>query len=236
MSLAERIKQARAYAQLNQRELADRVPGLSQQNLSKMEQGRSQHTRLIIPIARACGVSAEWLESGRGRMVPARANEEPAHYSATPIVEWEDPEDLDPDSYAMVPRRRVQLHCGNGVTIDEDPHEPPLAFKTSWLKSIGARRSDLVVVDAVGDSMSPYINHGDSVLVDTSKRELAEGQTYAIRYGDEVRIKALRKRYDGGLILNSYNELYDDESIPPDALNQLQVEIIGQVVWRGGTL
>lgn len=236
MTLGERIKKARKYAGLSQPQLAERITGLSQQNLSKMEQGRSNRTGFLVAIARACGVSPNWLESERGPMVTTSVEDDAASYHGGAIRVWENPEDLIDDRYALVPRRRVQLSCGQGVSIEDDPEEPPLAFRTSWLKSKGVRRSDLVVVDAVGDSMEPYISSGDVVLIDTSKRELSDSEIYAIRYGDEVRIKSLSKRYDGGLVMHSLNERYNDESVPPEALQHAHVEIIGLVIWRGGDL
>ncbi|MBF0311757.1 MAG: helix-turn-helix transcriptional regulator, partial [Magnetococcales bacterium] len=65
MELGQRIKQAREYANLTQKELAVKV-GLSQTAIHKLESGRSKASRRAVPIAIVCRVSPLWLETGKG--------------------------------------------------------------------------------------------------------------------------------------------------------------------------
>lgn len=154
--------------------------------------------------------------------------------AATPIVAWETPEDLPQDQYVLVERRRVRPSAGEGALIFEEEQAPPLAFTTSWIKREGLKRHNLVIVGASGDSMEPTIHDGDSLMVNLGQREVVDGLVYVLRYGGELRIKRLFRRYDGALIVRSDNSAkYPEEVIPPEHLDG-QVQVIGRVVWRAG--
>lgn len=75
MDKKARYKAARRHAELTQKQLAERVP-MSQQMVSKLEQGLTADSAFDIKIATVCGVRAEWLDAGQGEMVgpsgPAR--------------------------------------------------------------------------------------------------------------------------------------------------------------------
>lgn len=70
MSIGTRIREAREEAGLTQKQLAIRV-GMRQPSLSQLETGESDGTTLIATFARELGVSAYWLETGRGEKLAA---------------------------------------------------------------------------------------------------------------------------------------------------------------------
>lgn len=61
--LAERIKLVRENAGLTQADLA-KVCGISQANISELERGEVGRTSYLPEIARACGISIDWLAFG----------------------------------------------------------------------------------------------------------------------------------------------------------------------------
>lgn len=69
MKLSERLKRARAHAKISQEELALRL-NASQSLISKIERGEQEETTLIVKIAKICGVSIDWMDSGEGEMLP----------------------------------------------------------------------------------------------------------------------------------------------------------------------
>lgn len=71
MSIGTRIREARKSAKLTQAQLATKV-GMKQGTLSELETGESAGTTLIASLAAALGVSAFWLETGKG--LPSATN------------------------------------------------------------------------------------------------------------------------------------------------------------------
>ena len=71
MTIGQRLKQVRKELGLTQIELAARV-GLKQSTLSDLELGKSAGTTNLAVVANAIGVSALWLETGRGERAPPK--------------------------------------------------------------------------------------------------------------------------------------------------------------------
>jgi phage repressor protein C with HTH and peptisase S24 domain len=153
---------------------------------------------------------------------------------ATRAVEaWSVPADLQPGVYALVPRVAVSLSAGNGHLVDQEQHLPPLAFRREWLDSkCVTSKKNLRVLDVSGDSMEPYLQDQDVVLIDTGQIEIKDNGVYAIAYGSELRIKRLSRRFDGGLKIRSDNPAYPDEELNPEQAGYIRV--IGKMLWRGG--
>ena len=77
--------------------------------------------------------------------------------------------------------------------------------------------------------MEPTLPEGAKVTLDLSNTSIQDGRVYGIRYGDELRIKRLYKRFDGGLIIRSDNSAKSpDEVLSPDQLEH--VSVIGRYV------
>lgn len=223
--MAERIRGLMDDRGWSQAQLA-RMAGVSQPTISKLVKGG--RSRYITRVARALNVSVEYLESGKG---------EPGEPVLSPIQSWSSPEDLPSGQYALIPRRTVRVSCGNGNHVyTEEEDGPPWAFSTSWLRKVDLRQDAAALVVAKGDSMSPRINDGDDLLVDLDKTEIAAGRIYAVRCGNEVRVKRLFLRYNGDLTLSSDNPEHPSETVPRGDLEAGEVIVIGRVVWAATTL
>jgi transcriptional regulator with XRE-family HTH domain len=72
MNIGERVRQARLEKRMTQGDLAAKV-GIRQPTLSELEKGDSNSTSHIAKLAAALGVSALWLETGRGQKFPTGA-------------------------------------------------------------------------------------------------------------------------------------------------------------------
>lgn len=203
----------------------------------------------LVSLAKKLECSLEWLLTGNPKFSPERVIEghvirperpRPAqlhpHLKPVQIIEWENPEDLPDDQYALIPRVRLKLSAGNGTLITEELPDAPLAFTTEWIKRKGVKRSKLVIVNATGDSMEPTLCDGALLLIDTGSTEITDGRIYALRYGDQLRVKRLYRRYDGGLIIRSDNQhKYPDEILTPTDMNE-HIYVIGRVIWQAGDL
>lgn len=72
-TFAERVKEERKKAGLNQQQLA-KVSGLSQTTISDIERSRNESSRDLVTLAHALNVSAEWLITGLGdKQIDAKA-------------------------------------------------------------------------------------------------------------------------------------------------------------------
>jgi len=164
----------------------------------------------------------------------ARPNQPAKGVIGDPIVEWEKPEDLPDDAYFLVPRYDVHASAGNGhVVYEELEHSLGQAFRMDWLRRKGLRGMALRCIYAKGDSMCPVICDGFSLVLDTDQTTVQDGKIYVIRYGDEIRVKYLHKRFDGGLIIRSENKLeFPDVEVKADDMRH--IEVLGRVVHVAG--
>lgn len=149
------------------------------------------------------------------------------------ITTWDRVEDLPEDMYAVVPRIAISLSAGGGIVAGEEKQLPPLAFRKDWLSSRNiTSRQNLRTCSVKGDSMEPYLENGDTVMIDMGQTSIIDNKVYAIEHSGEVRIKRLSKTFNGGIIISSDNRDYKDESLSPQESTQLRV--IGRCVWRAG--
>ncbi len=68
--LGQRVRMMRERKGWSQKELAERIPGVKQQSIDQLEQGKIRRPRYLPELAEAFGVREEWLRTGEGRMAP----------------------------------------------------------------------------------------------------------------------------------------------------------------------
>lgn len=71
MRYGQRLKTAREYAKLTQAQLAE-LAGITQPNVSQLENGEGDGSFYTAQFAEACGVNALWLATEKGEMVNSR--------------------------------------------------------------------------------------------------------------------------------------------------------------------
>lgn len=103
-TLGIRLKKARSDAGLTQEELA-RSAGVTQKTISKIERGDQVATAAIVPLARALGVTPEWLAEGTAAKAPAPQID----ITATPVMP-------NPGSWLV---HLMQVLITNGVPPEE---------------------------------------------------------------------------------------------------------------------
>ncbi|HIJ83478.1 MAG: phage repressor protein, Serine peptidase, MEROPS family S24 [Magnetococcales bacterium] len=151
-TLAERIKQARKYAGLTQKELADKV-GLSQTAVHKIECGRSASSRRTVSIALTCGVDPVWLDTGRGDMaLPGGALNVGEDGVATrtypllarvPLITWDE----------------LAKYCGESV----ENFKPE---SRSWIPVAPKASEHTFALKVPDDSMVPEFQEGEIIVID----------------------------------------------------------------------
>ena len=170
MSLALRLKQSREQAQISQRELAKRS-GLSQQLISKLENGLVESTTEVFRLAEVLRVDARWLATGKGWENVADG---PAITAYVPLISWvaagswRDVADPYPkgEGEALVP-----------VTCRTGPNAYALRVQ--------------------GDSMEPVFPNGSIIIVDPAA-EPRQGSYVVVRLDEAEQATFKQLVIDGG--------------------------------------
>jgi phage repressor protein C with HTH and peptisase S24 domain len=129
----------------------------------------------------------------------------------------------------------VKFSAGNGniahYEIIEDSGEA--SYQLSWFVKEGMKPENTKRFRVKGDSMEPFLYNNDTILVNFDEVNIVEGKLYAIRYGDELRVKYVHRLLNGSIILRSVNPFYKDEEITPELANE-HITIIGRVRDKSG--
>lgn len=180
--------------------------GVAQPTLSKYLKGLGTSPRLDIAahLARATGVTLEWLVWGQG----------------------DGPQGGD---LIKVPRYAVELAAGDGRWNEARQWVEDMPFTPEFFRKVLNRSSalGLSVLEARGDSMFPTIQDGAMVLVDEMQQRIGDG-IFAFVLDGDARLKRFRRSMSG-LTIISDNSAYPAEEIDTSQLSALQ--IIGQVLW-----
>ena len=134
-----------------------------------------------------------------------------------------------------VPESKIAFSAGSGrIQYELIEDSEPAAYRLSWFHKHKINPDRVRRFQVAGDSMIPLLFPGDIILVNTEETNVVDGRLYAMRYGDELRVKYLSRRLDGALILRSVNPAYRDEDVSAEVANE-HIAVIGRVRDRSGT-
>lgn len=200
----------------------------------------------IVESCSRLNISPEWLRSGKGDMRPSHqaprmrmnVTKHGKNLDAAEGVTALGADDDHADDYIQIRESEVRFAAGNGRSAhyDELAESVPATYRREWFVKEGINPDNARRFKVHGDSMEPFLYGGDTVLVHLGESTIINGKVYALRYGDELRIKRVYKKLDGGLILHSDNPDYlpRDEELSP-AMVQEHINIIGRVRDKSGT-
>lgn len=225
MNYGTRLKTARKHAGLSQASLADKVK-VSQANISKLELGVASGSEFTVQIAEACGVNPHWLATGEGQMQPPLlARQTSPEYKVEPISLVDNPE------YPSIRRVNLKLSAGIvGFSIEHDVEDKsPIVMQRQWFESRGYNPAKLLATGLKGDSMSPGMNDGDTIVINTEDTTPVDGIVFAINYEGEMLVKRM-VRDAGTWWLSSDNP--DQRKYPRKQCTGDLCLIIGRIVHK----
>jgi phage repressor protein C with HTH and peptisase S24 domain len=189
--------------------------GVSDNAIYKWLAGRGQPSiGNLVALARAGGVSIEWLATGAGAAKKARAGEHAG----------------DSADYIFMPRHRIQFSGAHKGTVRSEQVVDSIAFRAAWIKQrLKADPRDLILIQAEGDAMAPTIEDSDLMLASLAEPRFRQDGIYLLRRENGIEVKRIQRRPDGKLVLRSDNQKYE-------ALVVASVGIIGRVLWIGGAV
>ena len=210
---------------------ADRLAkatGVSPSAFRKWLKGEAEPSRdRLVALASAAGVDLAWLAQGEGpepdfAALGARANNR--RMSDT----------FNAARFLMLPKVPKAAAAGSGH-IETGGATEFIGFRHDWLRAaFGREPGDIILETAIGESMEPHIHNGDLMLVDTTDRTFRNFGVYVVEVRDERLVKRVQRKFDGSLILISDNSVYQPEFIEAELAKE--VNVVGRVIWRGGTV
>ena len=216
-----------------------KATGVQQPTIHRILTGESgdPRTATLQPLADYFSVSVEYLRSGDIEQDP-NLNKIMGRVGGDANVLALHREDETPADSVQIKEYRVSFSAGNGhqATYDVIEESEPATYRLSWFQKTGVKPANAKRFKVTGDSMEPFLFPGDSVLVDTGESDptqIHDGKVYAIRYGNDLRVKRLYRRLDGTLILRSDNPAYGDEEVAPE-LAEEHISILGRVRDKSG--
>lgn len=131
----------------------------------------------------------------------------------------------------------VRFSAGPGYQNENYTELDQVAFKKSYLDENNLKPDKCFVVYASGNSMSPVINDGDVMLINTMETDptLHDGRLFAFVHGDECRIKRVYTTIKNEIRMVSDNP--DKTAYPDEIVTCPEIETIrvaGRVRWSGG--
>jgi len=185
----------------------------------------------ITSLARAVKVLPDWLETGSGPKTLGEVSASALIPAGAAISTYEDPEDLDLESYVWIDRYDVRLSAGCGNIQWVVNAKDPISFRARWFQTKHLNPDECKALYVRGRSMEPKLEDWDTVLIDISQIEIIDGEIYAVCLKDKFFIKTVQRLADG-ILLKSENPEFENIEVRGEQLDQLC--IIGKKVWRGG--
>ncbi|SIQ21382.1 Phage repressor protein C, contains Cro/C1-type HTH and peptisase s24 domains [Janthinobacterium sp. TND4EL3] len=234
MKFPEILRARRKELGLTQQDIAD-IWGIKSVNVSDWERGKGMpETARLGALAKRLGMTISELMGEATPRLDVKDRTDGLHgASKVNAIHPDDPMD---DDVVYVPESRIEFAAGNGrnavYELIED--QEPASYRLSWFQKYGINPERVRRFRVSGESMEPMLFDRDTILVNTDEVNIIDGKMYAIRYGDELRVKYLFRKLDGTLTLRSVNPLFKDEEVPPQLAND-HISIIGRVRDRSGT-
>lgn len=209
------------------------MAGITQPSLSDLETGETKEAMpsTLRGLSNALRVRYDWLADESGPMeedysTPDRAaRDTPLPYTPRPDV-------------VEIPVFDVAGSMGPGAAVPEhDLVIDHIRLMGSWVRNTlpgVSAPSNLAVISAMGNSMTPTFNDGDILMVDRGVSTLRTDDVYVLEFHDELYIKRIQRRPDGSVAIISDNKVHDPMIV--SAGEKENIRVIGRVVWawRGG--
>ena len=220
----DRLRKARIEKNISQVELG-RLTGESQSKIAALESGRNKKPTNTVQLAEILGVSAYWLETGKGEMHPSPAQDEIKDIHR-PML-WSSNDPLPEDDYTFAPYMKEQAFCGGAGSFEiPDYNGFRLPFGRAALRRKSINPDNVFCCTLTGDSMEERIAEDAAIAVDAGEKTIRDGKIYAFRHGDLFRVKYLSRLPGGRVKIKSHNPAYEDEEAGLE-----DIEVIGRVFW-----
>lgn len=183
--------------------------------------GREVKLSIAVRIADACGVSLEWLATGRDKAAQRTLQSQPDALSDAANINFFDEE----------------VSAGFGRSGADAPKPQKIAISRQLLHDLGLAPHHTIMLKVVGDSMEPTLKGGDRLLLNTTPSHFLNGVTVFVSSG-QLMVKRLAPTASGTVMIISDNDRYPTQEAEisrfrwgePDGGDA--ITIIGRVAYR----
>jgi len=162
----------------------------------------------LLSLYRRFALNPDWIETGNG----------PTYLK---------PSDPDGSEFKGIPKVKARLCAGGGSFEVGSEIERYYSFRSDWLAQKG-KSDKMVLMDIFGNSMSPELKDGDTVLIDESQKDVVSGALFAVGIDDTIMVKRVEK-HPKKLVLISDNKDYSPIFLHSEEMETIR--IIGKVIW-----
>ena len=181
----------------------------------------------VFKVAQGFNASTDYLATGQGpirRDTKQQLAKEIGYELVDEPDQWE-------EGYVQVPRYEISASAGGGTLVHSELIVDVMTFQSDWLKvCLGLSPDHAAVIGVSGNSMEPFLNDGDLILIDTGVNKVVNNDIYVIQYDDSLLIKRIQRNMDGTVIVKSDNPHYESEIFIGEMAQRLRV--IGRLVRR----
>lgn len=209
LNIGKRIEKARELRELTMDDLANRI-GVAKSTIQRYEKGKINTIKIpvIDAIARELNVNPSWIVGKSDKMEPSYE----AHHSTAHTI-------------------RVLGRVAAGIPIDSIEE----TIDQEEISDELYRTGTFFGLRIKGDSMSPRIQDGDTVIVRSQEDAESDQIVIALINEHDGVCKKLRK-LENGLMLISLNPSYEPMIFSKGEIDTMPVKIIGRVVEVRGKL
>jgi len=127
----------------------------------------------------------------------------------------------------------VSASAGGGAYDDEGEEYQDMMLEPNFVQALGGEGElrNIEAINVSGDSMEPTFSYGDIIFLNRSRNDIGRGGVFTINTENGLFIKRVQKRIDGNIDIISDNKDY-----PTQVANPQEVQIIGRVVGRFGSV
>lgn len=206
-----RVKASLAESGVSQAEFARRID-VSPQTLSGWMSGRNKPG--VEELGRMCvalNVSPSWLLTGFENVAGSQS--------------------LVDEDCIIIPVLNIRGSCGtHGRDVSNASMIRMMKVTHEWVADHCGMvdKKSLNIIGATGDSMSPTLEDGDAVIIDTSVKSLYTDAMFAFTIDNDMYIKRLQ-RIGGSIQVISDNPRYSPYMINPRELGE-SFQVLGKVV------
>lgn len=105
-----------------------------------------------------------------------------------------------------------------------------LPFRRYTLRKMGINAKHARVVRVIGAAMSPELNSGDVVGINTNDTTIKSGDLYAIRIGNLIRVNRLIISGNGMIIVATTNKDFMADVYSREDFER-EIKVLGRVFW-----